>query len=599
MGDDDLNRWPADPIAAVEHLWPYFLAAWLLGVVAALLVARFLGKRYVDRAVPYVAFATLVSLIPSVRDWVLPASTVGLAAGWLALSLLGARISGRVNEWLSARWAWVTRLSTTTFAIGGALFCFAFYLLVGFLEFGWVPVLQDTQDQLFHAHVLRGGAAYAVTPPFGEFYLAELMVQDSGRWYSPYPLGHIVPLTIGVFFGAPWAVNPLLGAFAGWLVYRTTAHRFGESRGRLAWLLFVASPFTMVMSAEYMNHASAGVAFMLQLLALSRFVPRESSKAPGRALDALLWGAVYGFGAGWLTATRPLTSLVIVGVVALFAIYLLRKRLVGLRRLVPFLIGAGLFGMLWMVPQLLFNAATTGDPFRFGYEVLFPHLGWGFIDTQRGLHTPFRAVEFFFRFLNEENLYLLGLPLPGVLVVMVGIYAGPRDWWRWLIAAVYLAMVLVYSGYFFSDVTFGPRYTYEASLALFGLAAVGLPTLVERVDAWLTRIMKRPVSSLPALILLYLVSFTPNQMLFYHRAYAVNDGVVALAERTLSGPSLVFVEGSYRRAFFAVRPSLEQEVLFARDRGENNHLLACHEEGRAAYVERDGALIPFNPECEP
>jgi hypothetical protein len=85
----------------------------------------------------------------------------------------------------------------------------------------------------------------------------------------------------------------------------------------------------------------------------------------------------------------------------------------------------------------------------------------------------------------------------------------------------------------------------------------------------------------------------PGLGFYYRTVYAQDGGVVAHARDELGPGALVFVEGKYQRAFWAVSPTLDDPILFARDLGPKNVELACLHPDRRPFVERDGELVPL------
>ena len=590
------SRLPLDIFHGDERYWPIYLAVWaLLALFAAGLTRALVRRREPSRAFSFPVFAALLTLVPSARDGGLVLAIVGLFAFWLLL-VRGTPLPDRVGAAVRAAWQRVADAPAWKFALALGTSALVLDLALGWLAFRWIPVIQDSQAQVFHARLLAEGSFHATAPPLGDFFLAENVVMRDGLWYPIYPPGHLVFLTLGALVGAPFVVNPILGAASCLLIWGAARGPFGESVGRGAGLLCLLSPFVAYMSAEYMNHGSAGAMFALELFAVVRLTSLPAG-APRRSV--LGWGALAGVGAGWQLMTKPLTFVALNAAVGLFLLHRTfrggtERR--GEGRLVLALIAMAATAALGGLVQLEFNRRTNGDPLLFGYAVGYPTLRYGFGPSPWGVHTPFRALEYTIRNANALNLYLTGLPIPALGLAILGFVSRREVAHRWLFGAPVAFALLAYAGWCFQDLTFGPRYVYEASLGLFPLVACGLPAAL----AWAARTPLGDVRALGAgglAVVIALVSLLPGLGVYYRRVYAQDEGVVAAARRELPPGSLVFVEGKYQRAFFAVDPALDGPHLFARDLGERNAELACLLRDRRAFVEREGRFVPLEPAC--
>lgn len=590
-------RLPLDVFHGDERHWPIYLVVWALFALGAAALTRALLRRSdAGRAFSLPLFASLLTLVPSVRDGGLVAAILGLSAFWL-LIVRATPIAGRAGPAARATWQRVVGAPAWKFAIVLGVAALALDLALGWLAFRWLPVIQDSQAQVFHARLLAEGRFHAPAPPLGEFFLAENVVMRDGHWYPIYPPGHLVFLTLGALVHAPFVVNPILGAATCLLIWGAAREPFGESAARGAGLLCLLSPFVAYMSAEYMNHGSAGAMFALELFAVVRLTSLPSGARPSSVLG---WGALAGVGAGWQLMTKPLTFAALNAAVGLFLLHRLFRggpEGRGDRRLVLAMISMAATAAIGGLVQLEFNRRTNGDPLLFGYAVGYPTLRYGFGPSPWGVHTPFRALEYTIRNANALNLYLTGLPIPALGLAILGFVRRREVVHRWLFGAPVVIAMIAYAGWCFQDLTFGPRYVYEASLALLPLVACGLPPAL----AWAARAEASDDRALGAgavAVVIALVSLLPGLGVYYRQVYAQDEGVVAQAERELPPGSLVFVEGKYQRAFFAVDPDLEGPILFARDLGERNVELACRLADRRAYVEREGRFVPLAVACE-
>src|SRR5262249_29856721 len=155
--------------------------------------------------------------------------------------------------------------------------------------------------------------------------------------------------------------------------------------------LALISPFVAAMAGSGMNHVPAAACVALGL-----------SAVPGLARGRGRAGVLFGAATGLLLGLRPLDALVLaaIGGGAIAAGLLSRQSAAPL-------VGAGVVGLLAVLPTLVFNAATTGNPLRFGYVALYgDSLALGFHPGPWGAAlTPRRALGFTGLDAHQLNVY--------------------------------------------------------------------------------------------------------------------------------------------------------------------------------------------------
>ena len=594
--------------------------AWWLAALGVPLMA-WMGHRCVDRlrvpsagsapgvganfererdALHLAVLGTAVSWVPCVRDHELVLQSLfgGLvgAACMVALSrALGRGPSARLDAAVRAvRVARVRVLRMPGWAFAAAVFVLEVVLAAGcsWLLFRGLPVIQDSQAQLFHARILASGHAVAPAPALPEFFEADHVIVRGG-FYSQYPPGHTVMLMLGVLAGVPWLVNPVLGGAALVFLYLAGRVGFGERTGRVAALLGLASPFVLFMSSEAMNHATALALFAAQLAATVRALAApDARRATG-------WAVLAGVAQGWLLLVRPITA---VGLGLPLAVLVVHRTIRAPRRLAIAACAMALTALGVGSLLLLWNVATTGDPFLMGYVVRWgPAHTLGWVSPWGAPHTPADGLEHTFSNLDAWNVHLLGVAVPGVLPVLLGLVRDRHRALAWALFAAPVMVLLIYFFYFFQDLTFGPRFLYEASGAAFLLAARGLgglPRWARMRGATSRRAVARGLVTASTVCAIGVGGVTSSVWLGleYARGYGLHGAIVEPAEAALPhGRALVFVEGAYQRAFYAVDPWLSGRVLFARDLGVARDCeLARSMPERAAWVERAHRLWPLD-----
>jgi hypothetical protein len=81
-------------------------------------------------------------------------------------------------------------------------------VLVGHVVLDRTPITDDEQAYLFHARAIALGGLTATSHNGPGYFDNIFLVQHEGRWYSQYPLGHPLALSLGVVAGNPYLVNP-------------------------------------------------------------------------------------------------------------------------------------------------------------------------------------------------------------------------------------------------------------------------------------------------------------------------------------------------------------------------------------------------------
>jgi hypothetical protein len=517
-----------------------------------------------------------VCALPSEDDTHLSLAVVlGTLASVAAIAIL-SRAGVGAPRGLRVLRAWLFRASDARFDLAMGLAVTSITVGLSYAMFDWEPVVQDSQAQLFHARIFLRGHLVAPSPPSPAHFLADHVIVEPA-FYSQYPPGHTALLALGEALGVPFLVNPALGAATLLLLRRVGEALFDRRTGRRAALLALASPFVLWMSSEAMNHATALVLVLLGMLSLAR------TSSTGRAGWSLLAGAAL----GGVLLVRPVTAIALGLPLGLWTLRELRGRPA---LLVPMLASSAAMGAL----LLAFNAATNGDPLLMGYLVRWgPSHSLGFHPSPWGApHTPWRGLDHTLSNLDGASVFLWGGAFPGLALVALGALRERARPLTWALVAMPLAVLVIYFFYFFQDLTFGPRYLYEASPTFFLLGARGLRALREEALRAAPRRAERTLAhaTLVAALVPFL-HFLPALFHQYQVGYCPRGHVVERAERAIpTGRALVFVDGAYERAFFRVDPWLEARILYARDLDAANDALRCAMSDREAWLARGDEL---------
>jgi len=397
-------------------------------------------------------------------------------------------------------------------------------------------------------------------------------------------------LMLGVFFGAPWIINPLLGSATLILFYQLGKELYGEVIGRLSALLGLLSPFVLFMSSEFMNHSSSLFFFMLFAL---YFVKMFRSSSIRHALIA-------GCSLGWLMTIRQLTAVGVALPLLLYGCWVYRSTWrQALNPIITF-IGSTSFFILML---LLFNYLTNGHPLTFGYQMLygdetlpgFGNAAWG------GPHTIVKGIHHTLDNLLGMNKYLFEWPIPSLVFLIILFASWTLNKWDYLLVGGFVSLAFVYVFYWYQDWCFGPRYLYEAAGLTILLTARG----IERVPYWIRFVFRgrasiRSVSAVTAFVVALLfgvgfVSNIPAHLDLYGRGYW---GVTGKARKTVEqhrlSNAIVFTKTYYGSVLTANLPDLTNNVLFVRDLGsENNKKLMRLYRGYCFYIVTEDSLKEY------
>ncbi|MGA1677039.1 MAG: hypothetical protein ACO377_11485 [Pseudomonadales bacterium] len=385
-------------------------------------------------------------------DWALGAGlcfTVGVLAWFVSrgrMSAVTASARRGDDPMAHAEASWVLALCVLAMGV---------YMGIAFWVFSGRPLLIDEIVHVLQARDLAAGQLTHEIPGPREFFSILHEVDFGPRAYGQYPVGGPAMLVPGVLLGATWLVGPTIGALCVgmfWVLLRSLEPESSVQFRLGTTLAFAAAPFGAFMFGSHMNHTSVLLWLLLAAVSLVR-ATSDRTRAP-------LWGLATGLGLGIAATIRPLDA----GAFALpAAAWLIWRARAGLR---PFTV-AVLSGVGVAIPlglALWANAATTGHPLQFGYDLL-----WG--DAHRlgfhaspwgSVHTPVRGLELVSLYLTRLNTYLFELPFPSLLLPAIGLWSNRRlcvmD--RFLLAAAGLVAV-GYWAYWHDGFFLGPRFLFS------------------------------------------------------------------------------------------------------------------------------------------
>jgi len=444
------------------------------------------------------------------------------------------------------------------------------------------PGAFDGALYLFAAKTLAAGRLVAPPPPIAEFFRTPYAILEPDRWYPQYPLGYPALLALGVLLGAPWLVNPVLTALDAVLVYRLGRRLAPEADARIAALIAGLSPFAILVSSDFMSHASSLFCVTAFLLATTAFVQ-------GAGAGSLLAAGLAG---GFAFAIRPFSA---VGACLVFALSALAT---ALRRRAWGALAAGLLGA---APPLLglalYDAATTGDPLKLGYvrlQGIARTPGYGI--AHGGIERWLEAARHTAMHLNALEKDLFQLPLPGLALAAAAFVLRRPGRFEVALGASFASLVLLYAAYPAVDLYLGPRFYFEGLSALAILSARGLTASL----AWLRSAAVGPerrrllaFATLAGVLLLWPVALVARARQV--RAGYSDPAIVRAVEQRGPEKVLVFapdVPPAQRIACFAANaPALDGRLVCARELGAADEELRARFPGRRAFRWEAGRLV--------
>jgi hypothetical protein len=464
---------------------------------------------------------------PHVSSWAIGIVVV------VAFGIIAARLATRLPELSLRSLAVSDRALVGTAAIG----LFVAILVAQQLLFARNPLLVDEMAQLLHAKALASGRlALPVPEPLSAFLSTHTWITPAG-WVSQYPPGHLILLAGGVFVGAVWLVNPLLGALSTVAVYWTARGLWGRQTARAASVLWALCSWVLFMSATYMNHVAAAA------VALAAWASVFGPRHPRRRH----W-LIAGVALAWLAAIRPLDAVAAAAPIGIWI--LMRRRLDG----VPWL---ALGGAPVMAVWLLFNLRLFGNPLQLGYTAIYGSshgLGFG-IDPWGEVYTPGVALGNLIVAVRRLHLYLFEWPIPALLPLAIwAAFGRQRSAADVAVAVGILAVPALYFFYWHSGFFLGPRFQYGiapwlvlATARAWVWARVGAARLPTRVVRWPTGL-----AAAAAVVLVWgSLGVLPQRWVVYR------DGLATLKLH----PERQLAKRGVRRALVLVRTSWGNRIV--------------------------------------
>jgi hypothetical protein len=344
------------------------------------------------------------------------------------------------------------------------------------------PHIPDEVMYVFHAKYLAAGKLSLSPPPVPEAFDVYLMELANGKWFSSPPPAWSMVLAIGMWLGAPWMVNPVLGGLNVLLAYAFLRAVFDLRTARIGVILLATSPWIVLMSINFMMHT----------LTLTCALVAANGVIRCRQTGGSRWALIAGLATGYASFIRPLDGLVLAVLLGIWALGFGGKRL-SFGAILCLGLGTAITGSL----ALGYNYHLTGNPFHFPLATYLDKkfgpgkndLGFG---ANRGL--PFGQLDPWPGYLPQEalvnaalnvfqlNIELLGWACGSLLIILLLVFSRKLERPDRLMIAVILFVIGAFSLYWYSGgPDFGARYWYLISVPLIALAARGIQSLEHSV----------------------------------------------------------------------------------------------------------------------
>lgn len=462
-------------------------------------------------------------------------------------------------------WAWICSI---LFLI---ITCCLFHVM-----FGGVPHVADTHIHYVMSKIYAEGKLYDASHAFPSFFEFQWVTND-GKYYGPYFPGQAILLALGNLAHIPWIVNPLFGALTVYMVYLLTREISDQKTGIVAALLLLVSPHVLVMSSEYMAHATC-------MFFLTTFVYCYI-----RLLNTnrLIYALLAGICVGCALVIRVQAAVPFAAPIAIHAIVQFFK---SPRAQWKPIILMGFTCSFFIGFLLYYNYATTGSlwitPYQKASQTNNISL-FQFLEPSRWLRIT-DDIKRAFGQVPNLHVDLMGWPASPFIFILLLYWLRLQPRYANLLFSCFIGMFigLIFIAPYNS--VFPSRMVYESTALLIVLIAIGITRLAAVLGKFHYPYVR---SSFALTFIILLISAWPYRIRELYEAYSNNywEGHASYHQmlmNSLEKPALVFMPAyeEYRLVYFEGPPRDSNPVIFARDRGEENKQLMDYYPNRHAYI---------------
>jgi hypothetical protein len=464
-------------------------------------------------------------------------------------------------------------------AAGAALAASA---LLAVFAFEQLPHVEDEVAYLLQAKMFAAGQLTAPAPPEAlrpglEFYLMDVR---GDSWIATPPMGWPAILTLGVWAGAPWLLNPVLAALTLLILHSLVSRVWTREVAHLTTLLIAVSPWYLGTAGALMPH----IASLFLVSVCWWLLVRTTEEIPPRAWVAL--ALVAGLAMGWVFVIRQLEGVILGTLTGLWLLRYLRAP-GGMTRIMAYSLGCVVAGAayLWQ------NYALTGSPLEaplarylteywtagantYGFgEGIGPPQGWGGLDLALG-HSPFEGVMNTMQNLSALDLEFLGWGAGSLALLWCALFYSRSDRGGWAMFAVIATILVAMFFYWFAGSFYvGPRYWFMMLFPIAVLSALGFQGLSARLETMGVP-RARSVSVLLGLAAFSFLVATPWRGV--EKYHAFRETTTVARDAGAASDELVFVTfDSPGSALFLNDPFLRNDAtIYLQDKGEEANAAA-------------------------
>lgn len=450
------------------------------------------------------------------------------------------------------------------------------YLLVAKEVFHGIPRIDDGAGALFEARILAIGKVTLPLPPNAEFFKVFSVLganENVGHWCGMYPPGWPILLLLGVLVGDPWIINPILGALLSITIIALGTEMFGARTGKTAGLLSIFSPFMLILSGLHLSHIPTGLFCALCLLSILKMLRTNKWQ----------YGLMAGFTIGMALLCRPLTAAVM-GTVFGFLLLFQPKKLL---RNIPGLIVAVIALSICVIIYLLFQYAITGNPFTAGHTIGMGIYGkYGFVELRPGkAHTIANGIAHTILRIKALNDNVLNWIVPSLIIAILPFIIDRNRLKYFLLFIPAIALLIVYSAFWYYEGYFPARYIFSAVPLLIILAAHGLILLNSMIKRSKT-VTKRLYTGFIYINILFVLTVSiPSHLSIYHshfgdveenlqktmKFYGVHNAVVFMDSTNIERGVHEDLNDYYATGFMLNDLDLKNDIIYVRNSREQNY----------------------------
>ena len=437
------------------------------------------------------------------------------------------------------------------------------YILMRFMNSG------DEHACYFLAECIKNGRWWATPHALPQFFEVVHVGNKNGKWFSVYPPGWPLLFALGLKFHISHWINPILSMIATIFFFKISRRVFGFASACLSTLLMCTTPFFLFNNASYFSHTTCFLAIALFLYFFLKWQDEGT----------ICWAAISALCLGYGLSTRYLTMAAMAEPFIAYELFLL------LRRQKRWSQSHAVFSIIILVMiflNLYYNYMITGNfldaPNHFYHR-------W----ERLGFHSDYTVLDAS-KYVVSRFFFLLSWISPAlVFFYCISLLKVKGKTIRELLLHLaFLYPVVAYLFYYsWGGNQYGPRYYFE------GLPFLTLSVSTLFLDWWKTK-GKYGQKVVIGLFIVSIVSngyFLAKQGKYYKQVSSERKSLYSLAEQQIKEPAIVFIHGFLGDFLVmaeedAVRnnPNLQDKILYAHDRGEENKLLKRFYPDRIFYL---------------